>query len=135
MKASPAGHYQLQPYACLTVQYYEVLADLSAQKLRSSRCGTGWYLSPFKLLDFSKVDLLAAIPGALGRTRALTPAVRDALLNFDTLEFWFRAPDRFSGLGGRSLMWLANPRVLTPAGAACQRSEMTKKIRGLGQLP
>ena len=93
----------------LTVQYYEVL-QIYRTETSLTRCDRVVFV-PFKLIDFSNVDLLRRFRGAL-IDAALTPAVRDALLNFDTLEL---APERsavFPGLGGSIRDVLAKPRVL-----------------------
>jgi hypothetical protein len=94
----------------LTVQYYEVL-QIYRTETSLTRCDRVVFV-PFRLLDFSNVDLLRRFRGAL-IDAALTPAVRDALVNFDTLEL---APERsvvFPGLGGSITDVLANPRVVT----------------------
>lgn len=94
----------------LTVQYYEVL-QIYRTETSLTRCDRVVFV-PFKLIDFSNVDLLRRFRGAL-IDAALTPAVHDALLNFDTLEL---APERrvvFPGLGGSITDVLANPRVVT----------------------
>jgi hypothetical protein len=94
----------------LTVQYYEVL-QIYRTETSLTRCDRVVFV-PFKLLDFSKVDLLRRFRGALVDA-ALNVAVRDALLNFDTLEF---VPERrvvFPGLGGTITDVLANPGILT----------------------
>jgi hypothetical protein len=93
----------------LTVQYYEVL-QIYRTETSLTRCDRVVFV-PFKLIDFSNVDLLRRFRGAL-IDAALTPAVRDTLLNFDTLEL---APERnavFPGLGGSIRDVLANPRIL-----------------------
>lgn len=93
----------------LTVQYYEVV-QIYRTEISLTRCDRVVFV-PFRLIDFSNVDLLRRFRGAL-IDAALTPAVRDALLNFDTLEL---APERntvFPGLGGSIRDILANPRVL-----------------------
>ncbi|MCB1934120.1 MAG: hypothetical protein KDI45_16850, partial [Candidatus Accumulibacter sp.] len=67
---------------------------------------------PFRLIDFSNVDLLRRFRGALVDA-ALTPPVHDALLNFDTLEL---VPERrvvFPDLGGTITDVVANSPVLT----------------------
>lgn len=94
----------------LTVQYYEVL-QVYRTETSLTRCDRVVFI-PFKLLDFSNVDLLRRFRGAL-IDAALTPAIRDALLNFDMLEF---VPERrvvFPSLGGTIIDVLANPRVIT----------------------
>ena len=81
----------------LTVQYYEVL-QIYRTETSLARCDRVVFV-PFKLIDFSNVDLLRRFRGAL-IDAALTPAVHDALLNFDTLEL---VPERrvvFPDLGG-----------------------------------
>lgn len=93
----------------LTVQYYEVL-QIYRTETSLTRCDRVVFV-PFRLIDFSNIDLLRRFRSAL-IDAALTPAVRDALLNFDTLEL---APERsavFPGLGGSIRDVLANPRVL-----------------------
>ena len=94
----------------LTVQYYEVL-QVYRTETSVTRCDRVVFI-PFKLLDFSNTDLLRRFRGAL-IDAALTPAIRDALLNFDTLEL---VPERrvvFPGLGGTITDVLTNPRVIT----------------------
>ena len=67
----------------LTVQYYEVL---QAYRVETAvvRCDRVVFV-PFKLVDFSNEDVLLRFRNALINA-ALTRAVRDALVNFDTLE-------------------------------------------------
>ena len=92
----------------LTVQYYEVL-QIYRTETSLTRCDRVVFV-PFKLLDFSNVDLLRRFRGAL-IDAALTAVVRDALLNFDTLEL---VPERrvvFPGLGGSITDVIAKPRV------------------------
>lgn len=104
----------------LTVQYYEVL-QVYRTETSLARCDRVVFI-PFKLLDFSNVDLLRRFRGAL-IDAALTPAVRDALLNLDTLEF---VPERqvvFPGLGGTITDILANPRVITRRVVFARRRE------------
>lgn len=94
----------------LTVQYYEVL-QIYRTETSLTRCDRVVFV-PFRLLDFSNVILLRRFRGALVDA-ALTPAVRDALLNFDTLEL---VPERravFPGLGGSIADVLTNPQVIT----------------------
>lgn len=95
----------------LTVQYYEVL-QIYRTETSLTRCDRVVFV-PFKLLDFGNVDLLRRFRGAL-IDAALTPAVRDALQNFDTLEL---VPERqavFPGLGGSITdVMVANRRVGT----------------------
>lgn len=94
----------------LTVQYYEVL-QIYRTETSLTRCDRVVFV-PFKLIDFSNVDLLRRFRGAL-IDAALTPAVRDALVNFDLLEL---VPERrvvFPGIGGSIADVLANPRVVT----------------------
>jgi hypothetical protein len=81
----------------MTVQYYEVL-----QVYRTETALVGCdrvVFVPFKLIDFANEDVLRRFRAALVEA-ALTATVRDALLNYDTLEL---VPDRrvrFPGLGG-----------------------------------
>jgi len=92
----------------LTVQYYEVL-QIYRTETSLARCDRVVFV-PFRLIDFNNVDLLRRFRGAL-IDASLTLAVRDALLNFDTLEL---VPERqavFPGLGGSITDVLANPRV------------------------
>jgi|GEM_PF-922812 len=92
----------------LTVQYYEVLQAYRTET-SVTRCDRVVFV-PFKLLDFTNTDLLRRFRGAL-IDAALTPAIRDTLLNFDTLEF---VPERrvsFPGLGGTLTDILAAPRA------------------------
>lgn len=94
----------------LTVQYYEVL-QIYRTETSLARCDRVVFV-PFRLIDFNNVDLLRRFRGAL-IDASLTLAVRDALLNFDTLEL---VPERqavFPGLGGSITDVLANPRVTT----------------------
>ncbi len=94
----------------LTVQYYEVL-QIYRTETSLARCDRVVFV-PFRLIDFNNVDLLRRFRGAL-IDASLTLAVRDALLNFDTLEL---VPERqavFPGLGGSITDVLANPRVAT----------------------
>ena len=81
----------------MTVQYYEVLQVYRAE---TSLVGCDRVVFvPFKLIDFADEDVLRRFRGAL-IDAALTPAVRDALVNYDTLEL---VPDRqvhFPGIGG-----------------------------------
>jgi len=94
----------------LTVQYYEVL-QIYRTETALARCDRVVFV-PFRLIDFNNVDLLRRFRGAL-IDASLTLAVRDALLNFDTLEL---VPERqavFPGLGGSITDVLANPRVTT----------------------
>ncbi len=94
----------------LTVQYYEVL-QIYRTETSLTRCDRVVFV-PFRLLDFNNVDLLRRFRGAL-IDAALTPAVRDALLNFDTLELFPERKVVFPGLGGSITDILANPRVVT----------------------
>lgn len=94
----------------LTVQYYEVLQVYRTQT-SLVRCDRVVFV-PFKLLDFSNVDLLRRFRGEL-IDAALTPAVRAALLNFDTLEFVPEPRAVFPGLGGTLTEVLTRPRVVT----------------------
>jgi hypothetical protein len=92
----------------LTVQYYEVL-QIYRTETSLARCDRVVFV-PFRLIDFSNVDLLRRFRGAL-IDAALTLPVRDALVNFDTLEL---VPERqvvFTGLGGSITDVIANPRV------------------------
>jgi hypothetical protein len=101
----------------LTVQYYEVL-QVYRTETSIVRCDRVVFV-PFKLIDFTNVDLLRRFRGALVDA-ALTPEVRDALLNFDLLEL---APERrtvFSSLGATVLDVLSRPR-LTPRVAVLAR--------------
>src|SRR5215510_8609151 len=94
----------------LTVQYYEVL-QVYRTETSVTRCDRVVFI-PFKLLDFSNTDLLRRFRGAL-IDAALTPAIRDALLNYDTLEL---VPERrvvFPCLGGTIIDVLTSPRVST----------------------
>ena len=81
----------------MTVQYYEVL-----QVYRTETAVVGCdrvVFVPFKLIDFSNEDVLKRFRGALVDA-ALSASVRDALVNYDTLEL---VPDRrvrFPHLGG-----------------------------------
>lgn len=93
----------------LTVQYYEVL-QVYRTETSVVRCDRVVFV-PFKLIDFSNVTLLRRFRGAL-TDAALTLPVRDALLNFDLLEF---VPERqvvFPGLGGSITDVLTRPRVV-----------------------
>ncbi len=94
----------------MTVQYYEVLQVYRTQT-SLVRCDRVVFV-PFKLLDFSDTNLLRRFRGPL-IDAALTPAVRDALLNFDTLEFVPEPRAVFPGLGGTLTEVLTRPRVLT----------------------
>jgi hypothetical protein len=94
----------------MTVQYYEVL-QIYRVETTVTRCDRVVFV-PFKLIDFSNVDLLRRFRGALVDA-ALSSAIGDALLNFDTLEL---APERlavFPHLGGTIADILIKPRVTT----------------------
>jgi hypothetical protein len=94
----------------LTVQYYEVL-QIYRTETSLARCDRVAFV-PFRLIDFNNLDLLRRFRGAL-IDASLTLAVRDALLNFDTLEL---VPERqvvFPDLGGSITDVQANPRVTT----------------------
>ena len=81
----------------LSVQYYEVL-----QVYRTETALVGCervVFVPFKLIDFADEDVLRRFRGALVDA-ALTPAVRDALLNYETLELVPDRKVRFPHLGG-----------------------------------
>lgn len=94
----------------MTVQYYEVLQlyRIETSVVRADRA----VFVPFKLVDFAAPGVLLRFRGALIDV-ALTQPVRDALVNFETLEL---APDRrvsFPRLGGTITDVIANPSVLT----------------------
>jgi hypothetical protein len=94
----------------MTVQYYEVLQlyRIETAVVRADRA----VFVPFRLVDFAAPGVLLRFRGAL-IDAALTQVVRDALVNFDTLEL---APDRrvsFPRLGGTIADVIANPSVLT----------------------
>ena len=94
----------------MTVQYYEVL-QIYRVETAVARCDRVVFV-PFKLIDFSNVDLLRRFRGAL-IDAAFTSAIADALLNFDTLEL---APERlvvFPQLGGSIADLISKPRVVT----------------------
>ncbi|WP_377641822.1 hypothetical protein [Oryzobacter terrae] len=81
----------------LTVQYYEVLQVYRTQT-QLTNCERVVFV-PFKLVDFSNDSLLRRFRSTLVDV-ALTPAVRDALVNYDTLEI---VPERrvsFPDIGG-----------------------------------
>jgi hypothetical protein len=106
----------------LTVQYYEVL-QIYRTETSLTRCDRVVFV-PFKLLDFANADLLRRFRGAL-IDAALTSGVRDALLNFDTLEL---VPERqvvFPGLGGSITDVMANRRVVTGRVLLAQRPDPT----------
>ena len=75
---------------------------------------------PFKLIDFSNVDLLRRFRGAL-IDAALTPAIRDALVNFDTLEFVPERTRAFPSLGGTIADALVRPTTVLHA-ISCRRA-------------
>lgn len=92
----------------MTVQYYEVL-QIYRVETAVTRCDRVVFV-PFKLIDFSNVDLLRRFRGALIEA-ALSSAIADALLNFDTLEL---APERlalFPKLGGSIKDAISKPRA------------------------
>ncbi|MFN0133714.1 MAG: hypothetical protein ACKVW3_14445 [Phycisphaerales bacterium] len=94
----------------LTVQYYEVV-QVYRTETSLSRCDRVVFV-PFRFVDFSNADLLRRFRGAL-IDAALTEEIRDALVNFDTLEL---VPERravFPGVGGSISEVLAGTRVLT----------------------
>jgi hypothetical protein len=116
----------------LTVQYYEVL-QIYRTETSLTRCDRVVFV-PFKLLDFTNVLLLRRFRGALIEA-ALTPAVRDALLNFDTLEL---VPERrvvFPGLGGSIADVLANPQVITRRVLLARRAGGEGEETGTGPEP
>jgi hypothetical protein len=81
----------------MTVQYYEVL-QVYRTETALTRCDRVVFV-PFKLIDFGNESLLRRFRSTLVDA-ALTPAVREALVNYDTLEI---VPDRrvrFPDLGG-----------------------------------
>jgi hypothetical protein len=95
----------------MTVQYYEVLQVYRAE---TSLVGCDRVVFvPFKLIDFADEDVLRRFRGAL-IDAALTPAVRDALVNYDTLEL---VPDRqvqFPGIGGNLDTAVLDVRLFRP---------------------
>lgn len=104
----------------LTVQYYEVL-QVYRVETAVARCDRVVFV-PFKLIDFSNVDLLRRFRGAL-IDAALSPAIADALLNFDTLEL---APERlavFPHLGGTIADAISKPRVKIEAARLARRDD------------
>ncbi|KAE8764007.1 hypothetical protein [Georgenia thermotolerans] len=80
----------------LTVQYYEVLQVYRTETALAA-CDRVVFV-PFKLVDFANEDVLRRFRGALVAA-ALTPAVRDALVNYDTIEVVPERRVRFPGLG------------------------------------
>lgn len=103
----------------LTVQYYEVV-QVYRTETSLARCDRVVFV-PFRLVDFTNADLLRRFRGALVDA-ALTEAVRDALLNFDTLEL---VPERravFTDLGGTVGDVLTRARVLTPTALLRRRA-------------
>lgn len=120
----------------MTVQYYEVL-QIYRVETAVARCDRVVFV-PFKLIDFSNVDLLRRFRGAL-IDAALTPAIADALLNFDTLEL---APERlavFPQLGGSIADAISRPRVVTarvqPAAARANTDTGAGPGTGVGDVP
>jgi hypothetical protein len=95
----------------MSVQYYEVLQVYRAE---TSLVGCDRVVFvPFKLIDFADEDVLRRFRGAL-IDAALTPAVRDALVNYDTLEL---VPDRqvhFPGIGGNLDTAVLDVRLFRP---------------------
>jgi hypothetical protein len=90
----------------LTVQYYEVL-QLFRTETSVARADRVIFI-PFRLVDFNKDDLLLRFRGAL-IDAALSPQVRDALVNLNMLEI---APDpnvHFRAVNGAIKDALANP--------------------------
>jgi hypothetical protein len=93
----------------LTVQYYEVLQLFRTETsvVRADRV----IFIPFRLVDFNNDDLLLRFRGAL-IDAALSPQVRDALVNLNMLEI---APDpnvHFRAVNGAIKDVLANPGLL-----------------------
>lgn len=117
----------------LTVQYYEVL-QIYRTETALARCDRVVFV-PFRLIDFANVDLLRRFRAALVDA-ALTPAVRDALVNFDMLEL---VPERrvvFPGLGGSIAEVLENPRVvIRPARLARRRPPDEEEPAPEGESP
>ena len=96
----------------LTVQYYEVLQAYRTET-SVARCDRVVFV-PFKLIDFSNANVLRRFRAAL-IDAALTPAIRDALVNFDTLEFVPDSRVQFPTFGGTIGEVRARPRtVVTP---------------------
>jgi hypothetical protein len=95
----------------MTVQYYEVL---QVYRTETSLVGCDRVVFvPFKLVDFADEDVLRRFRGAL-IDAALTPAVRDALVNYDTIEL---VPDRkvhFPILGGNLDTAVIDVRMVRP---------------------
>lgn len=114
----------------LTVQYYEVL-----QVYRTETALVGCdrvVFVPFKLVDFGNEDVLQRFRFALTKA-ALTPAVRDALVNYDTLEL---VPDRrvrFPHLGGTIAESVIDAGLRRTASLARRPGESTPARPGLGE--
>ena len=114
----------------LTVQYYEVL-QIYRTETALTRCDRAVFV-PFKLVDFANEDVLRRFRGVL-IDAALTEQIRDALVNFDTLEL---APERstvFPGIGGKLGDVIATRPVVR--GAGLSRVAFAARIRDGEELP
>ena len=95
----------------MTVQYYEVL-QVYRTETALTRCDRVVFV-PFKLIDFANEGLLRRFRSTLVDA-ALTPAVHEALVNYDTLEI---VPDRrvrFPDLGGNLDTAVLDVRLFRP---------------------